>query len=269
VAPDVAGWTWADMRRHRVLVEDEDVLVLDKPPGLSVMGERHTDDIIDLATRSGEQLYPVHRIDKVTSGVILIAKSLAAHGPLTRQFALRSVAKGYLAVVDGAGLPLHWTVDLPLAVGRKNRVRIAAPRERLTFDEPTARWHVPAEDVLAGKPIYPAVTHVHRLAETAGRTLVVAQPLTGRRHQIRVHLAWTGTPIVGDPLFPAAAGGPPACRAHLHAWTLRIPAALRGGLDLDVTADPDSEFLQPVADSAGASALRAALAGWRDREHLP
>ena len=70
----------------------------------------------------------MHRIDKVTSGVVLLARTLAAHGPLTRQFADRSAVKGYLAVVEGAGLPERWAVDLPLAVGRQNRVRVAAPR---------------------------------------------------------------------------------------------------------------------------------------------
>ena len=67
---------WADYRK-RVLLEDDAVLVLDKPAGVSVMGERHESDLVRMAAEAGETLYPVHRIDKVTSGVILFAKDLA------------------------------------------------------------------------------------------------------------------------------------------------------------------------------------------------
>jgi len=133
-----------------VLVEDDEILALDKPAGISVTGERHETDVVELAERAGERLFPVHRIDKVTSGVVLLARTLAAHGPLTRQFADRTAAKGYLAVVEGDALPERWTIDLPLGVGRKNKVRIAAPRERLRFDDATATWTVDPGDVLTG-----------------------------------------------------------------------------------------------------------------------
>jgi tRNA pseudouridine32 synthase / 23S rRNA pseudouridine746 synthase len=241
-----------------VLVEDDAVLALDKPPGISVMGERHDDDVVDLAARAGEELFPVHRIDKVTSGVVLLARTLAAHGPLTRRFAERSVTKGYLAVVEGAGLPDRWTIDLPLGVGRKNRVRIAAPRERMRFSAETG-WTVDPADVITGKPNYPSVTEVHRLLDADGRTLVLALPRTGRRHQIRVHLAWTGTPIVGDPLFgPGGAG-----RTHLHSWRLRLP-----GTGLDLLAEPDGGFLAGLPGPPGPVADAVAAAGvlWAGRQ---
>jgi tRNA pseudouridine32 synthase/23S rRNA pseudouridine746 synthase/23S rRNA pseudouridine1911/1915/1917 synthase len=217
-----------------------------------VTGERHDTDIVDLAERAGARLYPVHRIDKVTSGTVLLARTLAAHGPLTRQFAARTAVKGYLAVVAGADLPQRWTIDLPLGVGRKNRVRIAAPREKLHFE--ASRWSVAEADVLTGKPTYPSVTEVVRLATTADRTLLLALPVTGRRHQIRVHLAWTGTPILGDPLF-----GPAGDRTHLHSWRLHLPDT-----PLDVEAAPDADFLGPVADVAEAG-LAAAAAAWAHR----
>ncbi len=202
----------------------------------------------------------MHRIDKVTSGVVLLARTLAAHGPLTRQFADRTAAKGYLAVVEGDGLPERWTVDLPLGVGRKNRVRIAAPRERLRFDEATATWTVDPADVLTGKSTYPSRTDVHRLLSTGGRTLVLALPRTGRRHQIRVHLAWTGTAIVGDPLFRTP-GAAPATRTHLHSWRLDLPAT-----DLALGAEPDQEFLAPLGDPATTTAaVEAAATLWRTR----
>jgi tRNA pseudouridine32 synthase/23S rRNA pseudouridine746 synthase/23S rRNA pseudouridine1911/1915/1917 synthase len=234
-----------------VLAEDDGVLALDKPAGISVMGERHDSDVVELAGRAGEQLHPVHRIDKVTSGVVLLARTLAAHGPLTRQFADRSALKGYLAVVEGTGLPERWAVDLPLAVGRKNRVRVAAPRERLRFDAAAGTWTVDPGDVTAGKPNYPSRTDVHRLLEAGGRTLVLALPRTGRRHQIRVHLAWTGSAIAGDPLFRTP-GAAPATRTHLHAWRLVLP-----GSGLDLTAPPEPDLLAPLGDDP---AVRAALA---------
>jgi tRNA pseudouridine32 synthase / 23S rRNA pseudouridine746 synthase len=221
------------------------------------MGERHDEDVVELAAAAGEKLYPVHRIDKVTSGVVLLARTLAAHGPLTRQFAERSAAKAYLAVVEADDLPEHWTIDLPLGVGRKNRVRIAAPRERLHYDETAARWTVDPADVTAGKPNYPSVTELHRLLVHGGRSLVLARPRTGRRHQIRVHLAWTGAPIVGDPLFGAAAE-----RTFLHSWRLRLP-----GTGIDLLAEPDDGFLSGVAGPADAvrNALRSAGDAWADR----
>jgi tRNA pseudouridine32 synthase/23S rRNA pseudouridine746 synthase/23S rRNA pseudouridine1911/1915/1917 synthase len=247
------------LRAERVLAEDGGTLALDKPPGISVMGERHDDDIVELAARAGEELFPVHRIDKVTSGIVLLARTLAAHGPLTRQFADRSAAKGYLAVVEGVELPDRWTIDLPLGVGRKNRVRIAAPRERLrhSVDEAGERWTIDPADVIVGKPNYPSVTEVHRLLRRDGRSLVLALPRTGRRHQIRVHLAWTGTPIVGDPLFGAAEG-----RTHLHSWRLRLP-----GTAVDLVAPPDAGFVAGLTADPGsvAGALAAAERLWAER----
>ena len=222
------------------------------------MGERHDEDVVELAARAGERLHPVHRIDKVTSGVVLLARTLAAHGPLTRQFAARTAAKGYLAVVHGVDLPPHWTIDLPLGVGRKNRVRIAAPRDRLRYDARAALWDVDPDDVITGKPSYPSVTEVHRLLTGEHTSLVLALPRTGRRHQIRVHLAWTGTPIVGDPLFRSADGAP-AERTHLHSWRLHLP-----GSGLDLTAEPRPDLFTPLAGHDLTGALQAANTGWTD-----
>lgn len=224
------------------------------------MGERHDDDVVELAAAAGERLHPVHRIDKVTSGVVLLARTLAAHGPLTRQFAARTAAKGYLAVVRGGPLPPRWTIDLPLGVGRKNRVRVAAPRERLRYDARAARWSVEPHDVIPGKANYPSVTDVHLLLATEHASLVLALPRTGRRHQIRVHLAWTGTPIVGDPLFRAA-GSAPAERTHLHSWRLHLP-----GSGLDLTAVPGPDLFTPLAGTDLDAALEAAATAWT--EHL-
>ena len=227
---------WAEYRK-RALYEDAAVLVLEKPVGVSVMGERHESDLVRMAAEAGETLYPVHRIDKVTSGVILFAKDLAAHGGLTRQFNKRTVQKSYLAVVSPGGLPAEGTIDLPLSVGRKTRVRIAAARESIALDGGT--WSVPAGAVFDQVPTYPSVTELRVLWQDDRHALVVADPLTGRRHQIRVHLAWIGHPILNDPLFDKAAAG----RTHLHAWRLSFDL---DGERVTVTAPPSAEFLAPV-----------------------
>jgi tRNA pseudouridine32 synthase/23S rRNA pseudouridine746 synthase len=204
---------WAEFR-ERVILEDDGILVLDKPVGVSVMGERHESDLVRMAADAGETLFPVHRIDKVTSGVILFAKDLSVHGGLTRQFNKRTVHKTYLAVTSPGGLPDTGRIDLPLSVGRKNRVRIAAPRESIEVKDDT--WTVPAAAVFDSGPTYPSVTTFTVRAQTAQRALLEAVPETGRRHQIRVHLAWIGHPIVGDPLFDRT----PAGRTYLHSWRL-------------------------------------------------
>jgi tRNA pseudouridine32 synthase/23S rRNA pseudouridine746 synthase/23S rRNA pseudouridine1911/1915/1917 synthase len=222
---------WEDFRK-RVLLEDDPILVLDKPVGVSVMGERHESDLVRMAADAGERLFPVHRIDKVTSGVILFAKDLSVHGGLTRQFNKRTVDKVYLAVTAPGGLPAEGRIDLPLSVGRKSRVRIAAPRESIARHEDT--WSVPAEAVFDTVPTYPSVTTFRVRAQTAERAVLEAEPLTGRRHQIRVHLAWIGHPIVGDPLFEKA----PAGRTYLHSWRLAFEHRGRR-VTVEAPAPPD------------------------------
>jgi tRNA pseudouridine32 synthase / 23S rRNA pseudouridine746 synthase len=225
--------TWDQVRAGRELLRDDDLLVLDKPAGWSVMGERHDTDLVRVAADAGEQLWPAHRIDKVTSGVVLFARRLAVHGGLTRQFADRTVAKTYLAVAAGTGLPEHGTIELPLSVGRKNRVRIAAPREAITVTDGV--WSVPADAVLPGDT-YPSTTTFERLGEGADRTLLAVTPTTGRRHQIRVHLAWIGHALVGDPLFTKN----PDTRTGLHAWRLAFTGP--DGTRHDLEAPPGDDF---------------------------
>ena len=128
--------TWDELRDGRELLRDDDLLVLDKPAGWSVMGERHDTDVVRLARDAGETLWPAHRIDKVTSGLVLFARRLEAHGDLTRQFADRTVAKTYLAVATGTGLPERGTIELP-AVGRSQEPR--AHRGAARGDHPRRR----------------------------------------------------------------------------------------------------------------------------------
>jgi tRNA pseudouridine32 synthase/23S rRNA pseudouridine746 synthase/23S rRNA pseudouridine1911/1915/1917 synthase len=232
---------WPELRAQCRLEEDAAILALNKPAGISVTGERHDTDIVQLAAEAGETLYPVHRIDKVTSGLVLLAKELDAHGQLTRQFNKRTAGKCYLAITASTGLPEHGVIDLPLGVGRKNRVRIAAPREsivRTDHDPAGATWSVAERDVLAGKN-YPSRTEFTTVLRAAEHTVLAVRPITGRRHQIRVHLAWIGHPIAGDPLFDRSDAYP---RTHLHSWRLRLDAPWRDPADLALTAPPGPDF---------------------------
>lgn len=248
---------WEAIRPGRVVFEDEAVLVLNKPAGISVMGERHDTDLVRLAREAGEELFPVHRIDKVTSGAVLLAKDMRWHGDLTRQFARRTAGKAYLAITRPGGLPARATIDLPLSTGRKNRVRVAAPRASIVAGPDG--WTVPPAEVFGHVRHYPSVTVITTLWQDGEHAVVLAEPLTGRRHQIRVHLAWIGHPILGDPLFGADARP----RAYLHSWRLSFDAAWRDGR-VEAAAPPEGEFWAPVAarlPAAGAAALLSGAPG--------
>lgn len=236
--------SWPDIRAGSLVTEDDAVLVLNKPAGISVTGERHDSDLVRAAAECGEVLYPVHRIDKVTSGLILFAKKLAVHGGLTRQFNKQTVDKTYLAITRSAGLPADGRIDLPLSVGRKSRVRIAAPREAIVADVGAGSWTVRPEDVLDTR-VYPSTTEFRTLWTDDEYAVLAVRPITGRRHQIRVHLAWIGHPIVGDPLFERDSAAP---RTALHSWRLAVDAAWRGDRRLRLEAEPGADFWAAVAD---------------------
>lgn len=231
---------WPTVRDHGVRYEDDQVLVIDKPAGIALVGERHDTDLMQQARDAGDWVMPAHRIDKVTSGLVLLARDQQTHGVLTRQFNARTVIKEYLAVVRGTGLGDHGHIDLPLSVGRKNRVRVAAERSAITETAP-GHWSVPADAIFTGVRTYPAETDFRTLAEHDDHAALLLRPSTGRRHQLRVQLAWIGHPIEGDPLFCK----PPGERTHLHAWRLTFshPATARS---ITVSADPDPDFWIPL-----------------------
>ena len=248
---------WAQIRAGTVLFEDDAALVLNKPAGLAVMGERHDTDLVRLAEEAGEKLYPAHRIDKVTSGALLLAKDLSLHGDLTRQFSRRTVDKVYLAITPTTGLPARGTIELPLSVGRKNRVRVAANRAAITFDPDRSRWSVPPDEQFQEVRTYPSTTTFLTVAGGEGHTLLAVCPVTGRRHQIRVHLAWIGHPIEGDPLFGRAGrDGAATGRTLLHSWRLGFDAAWAGGRRIQVEAPPGADFWAALPGGA------VPLPGW-------
>lgn len=193
-----------------MLHADAGVLVLDKPAGLLSVPGRGEDKQDCLSTRA-QRLYPdaciVHRLDMATSGLMLMARGAQAQSLLAQAFAKRQVHKRYLAVVHGVppARDAGWQqIDLPIIVDWPNRPRrIICP---LTGKPSLTRWH---------------------LLGPAGpdRTRIELEPVTGRSHQLRVHLLAIGHPIVGDALYgpPGAAG-----RLMLHATQLGFDHPLSG-----------------------------------------
>ena len=176
----------------RIIFEDEHLLVVDKPAGLVVHPAAGNADgtlVNALLHHCGGSLSGiggvarpgiVHRIDKDTSGLLVVAKTDVAHEGLAKQFAAHSIERRYLAIVSGAPKPAEGTVDAALA-------RSAANRKKIAIVE-TSR----------GKR---AVTHWRRLQVLSDAALVECRLETGRTHQVRVHMASLGHPLLGDPVY--------------------------------------------------------------------
>ncbi len=181
-----------------VLAVDADCLVVAKPAGmLSVPGRGPSSQdclLSRLQVRFGD-LFVVHRLDMATSGLIVFARSAEAQRRLNRAFAERAVEKRYVATVDGEVAADSGEIDLPLASDWPNR-----PRQRV--------------DPVAGKP---SVTRYRVLERSATCTRLSLSPVTGRSHQLRVHLLALGHPILGDALYAPDAVRARAERLLLHA----------------------------------------------------
>ena len=208
--------------RDLVIHRDEYAIVLNKPSGLAVQGgsntARHVDGMLDgLRFGNAERPRLVHRLDKDTSGVLLIARSVSAAAFFTRAFRDKTTRKTYWAIVAGLPKLRQGRIDLSLVKGG------AKGRERVHADDD-------------GKD---AVTY-YTVVDSAGdrASWLALLPLTGRTHQLRAHCAAIGTPILGDGKYGGAAahvlGGAAAHRLHLHARTLEIPHP--AGFVLKVTA---------------------------------
>lgn len=191
----------------RILHEDRDLIVVDKPAGMVVhIGAGHEDGTLVNAllhhagtlSEGSESHRPgiVHRLDKETSGCIVVARNDRIHADLSAQFADREVGKTYLAVVKGTPRHRTGTVDLPIGRHPVQRQKMAPRRP------PSGRE---------------AVTDYEVLASREGWSLVACRPRTGRTHQIRVHLQNLGHPIAGDPIYGKRDGFE---RHLLHAWRL-------------------------------------------------
>jgi len=212
--------------RDLVIHRDEHAIVLNKPPGLAVQGgsntTHHDDGLLD-GLRFGNEERPrlVHRLDKDTSGVLLIARTAAAAAYFTRAFRDKTTRKTYWAVVAGLPAMRQGRIDLALAKGMVPRG--AGSGERVRADD-------------EGKD---AITY-YTVVDSAGdrASWLALLPLTGRTHQLRAHCAAIGTPILGDGKYGGAAahipGGADAHRLHLHARALEIPHP--GSFTLKITA---------------------------------
>jgi 23S rRNA pseudouridine1911/1915/1917 synthase len=222
-----------------ILYEDGDLLVINKPAGMTVHPApghasatlvnailAHCDDLSGV----GGVLRPgiVHRLDRDTSGVILVAKNDAAHRSLVQQLKARTIEKTYVALVEGTPRPSQGTIEAPIARDPRNRQRMAI--------------------VEGGRE---AVTAYRVIERFAGFSLVEARPRTGRTHQIRVHLAAIGHPVVGDRIYGRTSRI--AGRHMLHALRIAFDHP-RTGERVTLEAPPADDFARALdAARTGAS----------------
>jgi RluA family pseudouridine synthase len=208
-----------------ILFENDDLIAVDKPEGLAVIPERTraAPCLMEIlaARDTSARLYVVHRIDKDVSGVLLVAKSAAVHRELNRLFETRQVRKTYIGVVHGRLAASSGRITAPIRQFGSSRMGV---------------------DPRGGKP---SVT-TYRVTERRGSfTHVAIHPITGRRHQIRVHFYHLGHPIVGDPRY----GDPKAQRAFprllLHARSISF--RLGRGRPIRVTASLPVSFTDLAA----------------------
>jgi len=230
-----------------ILFEDSHVLVLNKPFGIAVQGgtgtPRHIDGLLaGMADRFGDRPRLVHRLDRDTSGVLLIAKHRAAAARLGRIFQTRAAAKTYWALVEGVPKPPQGKVEAPLvkAAGPDgDRVRRAQPGEQDRALHATTHYAV-----------------IDRVANMAA--WVSLKPVTGRQHQLRAHMALIGHPIVGDSKYDAQKAlfeSGSAEKLHLHARRLVIPHPQVDEPRIDVTA-PLPEHMLRTWELLGLDACR-------------
>ncbi|MFG6417150.1 pseudouridine synthase [Roseateles sp. DC23W] len=184
----------------KIVHADDRLVVVDKPAGLlSVPGRTEP----DCASARVQALYPdalvVHRLDQATSGLLMFARGPVAQRELSADFAERRVGKLYVAVVAGR-LEGEGLIDLPLAADWPHR-----PRQQVDHEK--------------GKP---SQTRWHVFGHAGPHTRVALEPLTGRSHQLRVHMASLGHDIVGDSLYAAPVIATASPRLLLHASELRV-----------------------------------------------
>ena len=219
-----------------ILYEDGDLLAVAKPAGMvGHPAYRHPSgtlfDVILARQLARGEARPclLHRLDRDTSGVVLLAKTVAARRSLVRQFERRQVRKWYLALVCGQPAQPHGAIVQPL-------LRDPRDRRRVVVDA-------------AGQP---ATTRYRVLAADDAHALVLAEPLTGRTHQIRAHLAWLGHPIIADATYAAPNADEvdahiAAPRQLLHAWALDVRHPV-GGDQLRLVAPLPFDFAAALPD---------------------
>jgi len=216
----------AQFLRDLILYEDEDIYVFNKPHGLAVQGgsgqSRHLDGMLkSLPNKKGEPPRLVHRLDRDTSGCLVVAKTKAAASHFGTVFRSRSARKIYWAIVAGNPHPQQGEISCFLA-------------RQSTED---------GEQMVVVKNGTPGSQHsmsYYSTTDTASRRFawVTLKPVTGRTHQLRVHMAQLGTPIIGDPRYFNIENwqGAPGLAEGLHLHARRIAIPLRNGKRLDISA---------------------------------
>lgn len=217
-----------------VIYEDDALMVVDKPPGMVVHpAPGHTGGTLVNALLAycpelaggGDRPGIVHRLDQDTSGLILVAKSEKARRGLQQQFKDRLVQKAYLALLDGHLQPAWGRIEAPVGRDPRHRQRMSVlPGGR----EAVTEYHVLEQ-------------YAHQTGEAAGDyALVEAGPRTGRTHQIRVHFASVGHPVVGDSVYGRRRPQLPVPRQFLHAWRLGFKHPNTGQrINLETPLPPD------------------------------
>lgn len=193
-----------------IIYQDADLIVLNKPSGLlSVPGKKPEN--IDSLQQQVQKHFPsctiVHRLDMATSGLMIMALNKASHRHISKQFELRQVSKTYRAQVFGELTPDQGSIHAPLIADWPNR-----PRQKI--------------DLIEGKA---ATTHWQVLQRQPQYTLVELTPVTGRSHQLRVHMLSIGHPILGDDLYapPEALAMSPRLQLHACYIGLTHPSTLQ------------------------------------------
>lgn len=218
--------------REMVIYEDSGSFVLNKPPGLATQGgtktTQHLDRLLDGLAAKGGRPKLVHRLDKDTSGALLVARTARAAGYFAKAFSGRTARKVYWALVVGVPDSEEGLIDAPLA------------KQPGTGGE---KMHIDKEHGLAAKTRW-------RMIDRAGNRAawVELQPLTGRTHQLRAHMAALGHPIVGDAKYGGAEAfltGGISRKLHLHARRIKIDAP--NGGKIDVTAELPLHFAESLA----------------------
>ncbi len=228
-----------DLPPLALLHEDEDVVAVAKPSGQAVIAARGEPGSLCLQrqveSERHRRVWVVHRIDRDASGVVLFALNAEAHRELSLAFEHRQVVKTYVAFVAGAVEPPRGRIDVPLHAARRGKARPAFP------GEPGA---LPSVTEYATRKRWPAVA-----------SLLEVHPLTGRHHQIRVHLRSLGAPILFDPLYgrglmPESLAAAPCARLALHARRIDVPGPRgRGRLVVEAPLAEDLVALTDWLDS--------------------
>ena len=218
--------------QEMVIERTRDALVLNKPPGLATQGGtktyQHLDRLLNgLADDEGQRPKLVHRLDKDTSGVLLVARSARAAGHFAKTFSSRTARKVYWALVIGVPSPEEGQIDAPLAK------QPGSGGEKMQVDEANGQ---------------PSRTRFRTIDVAGNRCAwVELQPLTGRTHQLRAHMAAIGHPIVGDSKYGGADAfltGGVSRKMHLHARRLRVDGP--DGKPIDVTAELPPHFSETL-----------------------